>query len=83
MELTKKTTVLFTPEQHRTLRRLAEQRGTSMGELVREACALQYGLVDPQTRLEAVRELGTLALPVGSPAEMKREAVPDPESLLS
>ncbi len=79
MELTKKTTVLFTPEQHRRLRRLAEQRGTSMGELVREACEQQYGLVDPQSRVDAARELATLALPVGSPAEMKREAVPDPE----
>jgi hypothetical protein len=82
MELSKKTTVLFTPEQHRRLRRLAAQRGTSMGELVREACIEQYGLVDRDARLEAVRELADLALPVGSPADMKRESVPDADELL-
>lgn len=81
MELSKKTTVLFTPEQHRRLQRLAAQRGTSMGELVRDACMQQYGLVDEETRRAAVRELADLGLPVGTPARMKRESVPDPAEL--
>src|SRR3989338_3638850 len=43
--LTKKTTILFTPDQHRRLMRVAEQRHTSLGELVRSACEQQYGVV--------------------------------------
>lgn len=82
MELSRKTTVLFSPAQHTRLQRLAAQRGTSMGNLVREACERQYGLLEPADRLEAVRELATLNLPVASPAEMKQQAVPDPDTLL-
>lgn len=58
MELTKKTTILFPPELHDRLVRLARDRRTSLGEL------------------------GALALPVASPAEMKREAVTPAEHLL-
>ena len=42
--LTKKTTILLQPELHRRLTRLAERRGTSLGELIRSACETQYGL---------------------------------------
>lgn len=82
MELTKKTTILFSPELHEQLSRLAEHQGTSLGELVRRACELQYGLVPPDTRLEAVRELASLSLPVADPEEMERQSVPDPDRLL-
>ncbi len=82
MELSKKTTILFTPELHRRLKRVAEQRGVSIGELVRKACVAQYGLVGTKGRLAAVEEMATLALPVGDPACMKRESAPDPDALL-
>ena len=82
MELTKKTTILFPPELHDRLVRLARDRGTSLGELVREACEAQYGRLSTERRLGAVRELGALSLPVASPPEMKREAVTPAEHLL-
>lgn len=80
--LTKKTTILLRPELHRRLTRLAEQRGSSLGELIRTACERQYGLGGSDERLRAARALAALHLPVGSPAEMKRESVPSPEEIL-
>jgi hypothetical protein len=83
MELTKKTTILFPPELHERLSRLAEHQGTSLGELVRRACEIDYGLVSVDARLEAVRELANLSLPVGAPADMERESVSSPEDFLT
>lgn len=44
MELSKKTTILFSPETHERLTELAARRGVSLGELVRDACVAQYGI---------------------------------------
>lgn len=82
MELSKKTTILFTPDQHRQLAELAARRRTSLGDLVREACVVTYGIADTDQRVSAVAALAALALPVGTPAELKRESVPDPVALL-
>ena len=81
MELSKKTTILFPPDLHEQLARRAEQEGTSLGELVRRACRDAYSLWPPEKRLDAVRELAELELPVGDPAAMKRESVPQPGDL--
>ncbi len=82
MELSKKTTILFTPELHRRLKAVARQRGTSIGELVREACVAQYGLVGTERRRAAVAQMAGLALPVADPGDMKRESIFDPDALL-
>lgn len=82
MELSKKTTILLSPEAHKRLTELAAQRGKSLGELVREACAAQYGLVDADTRVAAAVALSALALPVGSVRDMKRESVPSADALM-
>jgi hypothetical protein len=82
MELSKKTTILFPPDLHERLSRLAAQKGVSLGELVRSACETQYGIVSKEDRLAAVRRLATLELPVGNTLEMKLESDPDPEELL-
>ena len=82
MELTKKTTVLLSPDLHEHLTRMAKARAKSLGQLVREACALQYGHVSSEDRVRAVDELRRLSLPVGSPRKMKRESVPEPRDLL-
>ena len=82
MDLTKKTTILFSPELHRRLSRLAVRRRTSLGELVREACEAQYGVMGSADRAKAVSELAALNLPVGSPAQLKRESQLDPDAPL-
>ena len=81
-KLTKKTTILFRPELHRRLMRLAEQRDTSLGELVRSACEKQYGIGGSRERIAAVRAIGAMALPVCAPGQMKRESQPRPDELL-
>lgn len=80
--LSKKTTILFSPELHRRLTEYSARRGVSLGALVRDACVATYGLVDADVRLEAAKALGALSLPVGSPLAMKLESQPDADSLL-
>ena len=82
MEHSKKTTILFSQEQHRQLTRLARDRKTSFGDLVRSACELEYGTSSLQRRLEAIEELSRLDLPVSDVATMKRESVPGTDELL-
>ena len=76
MELSKKTTILFPPHLYQRLASLADQRHTSVGELVREACRAQYSLTSRADRLALVERLGALTLPVGTVEEMERESVP-------
>jgi hypothetical protein len=83
MELTKKTSILFSSELHRRLVSLAEQRGTSLGDLVRSACQRQYGSPAPEEKIAAIRRIATLKLRVADVRRMKRESVPDPKDLVS
>lgn len=82
MELVKKTTILFPPELHARLVKLAKRRHSSLGSLVREACEHQYGMPGTDERIEAARALRALRLPVGRVGTMKRQSVPDPDDLL-
>ena len=82
MELTKKTTILLSPDLHEKLTRLAAQKAVSLGELVRRACEKQYGILSSEDRVASVRSLGALTLPVDDPKAMKVEAVPNPDDLL-
>ena len=77
----RKIPILFPEDLYEELSRRAEDRGKKVEELIREACEIQYGLTTAD-RLEAVRELACLHLPVGDPEEMERESVPRPEDLL-
>lgn len=83
MELSKKTTILFPPDLHERLTRQAERERTSLGELVRRACRAEYGFASREERRRAVEKLLSLELPVGDPAEMKRQSVPGPDDLMS
>jgi hypothetical protein len=77
MELSKKTTILLSPKLHRRLARLAAQRRTSIGDLVRAACERQYGLGGDEDRVAAAQALAAFDLPVADVATMKRESLPD------
>jgi len=79
--LVKKTTILFAPDMYERLSKLAAQRHSSVGELVREACRAQYFRSNRAELLSLVDELESLSLPVGTPEQMKRESIPAPEPL--
>jgi predicted transcriptional regulator len=81
MSLTHKTTILLSDDLHRQLAQLAEERGQSLGELVRQACEQQYGIADRQSRSAAVRALAAMKLPVGPVEQMIAESVPEPRDL--
>lgn len=81
MELSKKTTILLSPDLHQRLMRLAAARQVSLGELVRQACEKQYALADVQQRQDAVRALQRMQLPVSDPREMKLQSVAGPDEL--
>lgn len=82
MELTKKTTILFGPDLHERLSRLASQKKVSLGELIRHACVEQYGIATKEDRLAAVEELASLSLPVDDVRRMKKQSVVHPKELL-
>lgn len=70
------TTISLSPKLHRQLTRLAVQRRTSVGELIRRACERQYGFGGDESRVAAARALASFHLPVASVPEMKRKSVP-------
>ena len=59
------TTILLPPDLHAHLTRTARARRTSLGQLVREACEIQYGHVSGEDRVRAAEALRRLSLPVG------------------
>lgn len=81
MALTHKTTVLLSRTLHRQLTQLARERGQSLGELVRQACERQYGIVDAEARVAAVEAIEAMRLPVGPVERMIAESVADPRDL--
>ncbi len=76
MELSHKTTILFSENQFSSLKSMAKAKGKSIGELIRSACEQVYASDDREGALDAVLELEKLYLPVASAADMKMEQVP-------
>jgi hypothetical protein len=64
---TKKTTILFSPSLHQRLTKLAEQKRTSLGELVQSACESEYpgrpekAAAARRMKRESVADAGNLA----------------------
>lgn len=81
MELTRQTTLSFPADLYGRLAQLAEQRHSSVDDLVTEAWRAPYLLATRAERVAPVKSLATLNLPVGTPEERKRESVPPVEAL--
>jgi hypothetical protein len=79
--LRKKTTILFPPDLYERLTAIADQRHSTVSQLVREACRAQYFVAARTDRLAVVEELASMKLPVGTPQEMELESVTEVESL--
>ena len=78
MELSKKTTVLFSEDLYKKLKRLAQTKKRSIGDLIRTACEKQYHLSSMEEAQKAVEALARLDLPVSSMVEMKKQLNPSP-----
>ena len=73
--LTKRVQILLSPEQFSCLKAIARSEGESVGSLVRHAIEDVYLRRAEQERLDAVRELGAMNLPVSDWEQMERESV--------
>ena len=65
-EMTKKMTILFLPKLYEELERVSKEQGRSVGELVRDATEIQYGVGGVAARLRAVEVMSKLETPVVS-----------------
>ena len=73
--LTERVQVLFSRQQLRDLQRLALSEGESVGALIRRAVEQTYFEQEREDRLQAVRELAAMDLPVSDWEQMERESV--------
>ena len=71
--MTKKTTILFPPKLYKHLERVAHRQHRSVGDLVREAVAVQYGTDGVGARVKAIDALARVNAPVGEPEELEAE----------
>ena len=82
MELSKKTTILFTPRLYNMLKSISKAHKRSIGELIRSACEKQYGPIPEIEVVRAIDCLSSMALPVDAPDVMKHESIPGPKEQL-
>jgi len=71
--LTKKTQILFSEEQLELLKKIAKEKGTSMGALIREAVEKVYLKEIKYQRLEIAKRLINMQLPVDEWEKMEKE----------
>ncbi len=77
MALTNRTQVLFEPGEHARLKALAQQRGTSIGALVRLAVREKYFVDHQRERLEIAERLFAAELPMDDWDVIAREIEED------
>ena len=73
--LTKRVQILLDPFQYQRLDEIARQCNRSMGALIREAIDRVYLQRNMDERLEAVRALAAMQLPVADWEQMEWESV--------
>jgi len=76
MELSHKTTILFSEDQFSSLKQIAKAKKESIGELIRNACEQVYASGNRLGAIDAVFDLEKLNLPVASVNKMKKEQIP-------
>jgi len=69
----KKTTLLFEESVYNKLKERAKRENSSIGELVREAVADFYGMKSKEDRLEALKKLKSLNIPVSGQEQIEKE----------
>lgn len=72
MAQTRRAQILMEPEEYEQLERVARERRTSVGELIRLAVRAQY-LTSRDERQRAVERIAAMNLPTGEWADIKRE----------
>jgi hypothetical protein len=73
--LSKRVQILLPPEQYSRLQAIARSEGESVGSLIRHAIEDVYFRSEEQDRLDAVRRLGAMSLPVADWEQMERESL--------
>ena len=74
-QLTRRVQVLFSPQQYARLETIAKAQGTSVGALIRQAVEKLYLQSDKAERLQAVRRMAAMQLPVADWEQMERESM--------
>lgn len=69
----KKATLLFDENVYEKLREKSLIDDVSIGELVREAVSVYYGIRDTEEKLRSLNKLSSMKLPVGSPELIEQQ----------
>ena len=69
----KKATLLFDEDVYEKLREKSLIDNVSIGELVREAVSVYYGIKNTEEKLKALNKLKSMKLPVGSPELIEQQ----------
>ena len=69
----KKATLLFEEDIYEKLREKSLIDNVSIGELVREAVSVYYGIRTTEEKLESLNKLSAMKLPVGSPELIEQQ----------
>jgi hypothetical protein len=69
----KKATLLFDTDVYEKLRERSLVDNVSIGELVREAVSVYYGIKNTEEKLNSLNKLKLMKLPVGSPDSIEQQ----------
>jgi len=69
----KKATLLFDEDVYEKLREKSLIDDVSIGELVREAVSVYYGIRNTEEKLKSLDKLSSMKLPVGSPELIEQQ----------
>ena len=79
--LTRKIQISLSPEQYKKLTAASKKKGISIPALIREAITQLYFEPGPiDKRLEAVRRMASMDLPVAGWEQMERESMVTPDA---